>query len=358
MPRNRLILLLAAAAACSKAGAESIGGEAEAAVPVAIAPVARATVRDTTEYVATLKSRRSVALHPQVDGQVAAILVHSGDRVKRGRLLMQIDPSRELQSVSSQKATVLSKQAALAYAQREYERVETLYRGGAASRQELDLAKSALDAAGADVEALGAAVRAGEVQLHWFSIVAPEDGVVGDVPVRVGDYVNPQTELTTVDQNDRLELYVAVPVERVAQVRLGLPVELLDSSGAKLAESRIAFVSSEVDPDTQAVLLKAIVENPTGALRTSQFVRARLVWSERQGPVLPFDAVKRFNGQPFAFAAVEVDGKLVARQRPVSLGPLDEGVYPVLAGLSAGEKIVVEGAQKLHDGAPIVPAKG
>ncbi len=359
MPARRLVpLALVAAwlAACGRSGPEPAGETGEPPTTVEIAPVQLATIRDSSEYVATLKSRRSVTLRPQVDGQVGKILVKSGDVVHRGQLLMQIDPSRQFHTVSSQKANAVAKLAALGYARQEYRRVDALFKGGAASQQELDLARSALESATADSEALGAMVKESEVQLRWFSIAAPEDGVVGDIPVRVGDYVSPETKLTTVDENRQLELYVSVPVERSGDLRSGMLVQLLDADGRALADCHVGFISPQVDEDTQSVLLKAIVDNLHGELRTAQFIRARVVWSERQGPVLPFAAVKRFNGQSFAYAVKDKGGKLFAEQRPVTLGPLDGSLYPVLQGLAAGDRVVVAGAQKLHDGAPIAPA--
>ncbi len=350
-----LVALALPPVACNGAEATS-PASADAPTPVELAPVQVATIRDSSEYVATLKSRRSVTLRPQIEGQVAKILVKSGDGVKRGALLMQIDPSRQFHTVSSQKATAVSKLAALNYAKQAYQRVESLFQGGAASQQEVDLAKSALDSAMADFEALGAQVREGEVQLRYFSILAPEDGVVGDIPVREGDYVNQQTMLTTVDQNQQLELYVSVPIERTSELHAGMTIELLDSDGRALGECRAGFISPQVEEATQSVLVKATVDNLKGALRTSQFVRAKVVWSEHQGPVIPFSAVKRFNGQTFAFAAIEKDGKLAAKQRPVQLGPIDGSRYPVLGGLAAGDRVVVSGVQKVHDGSPLAIA--
>jgi multidrug efflux pump subunit AcrA (membrane-fusion protein) len=120
-----------------------------------------------------------------------------------------------------------------------------------------------------------------------------------------------------------------------------------------VGDSRVTFISPQVEESTQSVLVKATLENGAGLLRTSQFVRAKVVWSERQGPVLPITAVKHFNGQSFAFAAVQKNGKLVAEQRPVSLGPIDGAQYPLEKGLTLGDSIVVSGLQKLHDGMPI-----
>jgi RND family efflux transporter MFP subunit len=324
-------------------------------VSVEIATVAAARIRSSSDYIATLKSRHSVTLRPQVDGLLTRIAVHSGDRVTRGQLLMQIDPSRQQHTLASQKAGAVSKQAARDYAEQELVRVQKLFAIGAASQQELDQAKSARQTAEAEVDALGAQVHEDEVRLKYFSVLAPEDGVVGDIPVREGDYVSPAsgTLLTTVTENQELELYLSVPIERAGELKLGLALELTDDTGRALGESHVAYISSEVQPDTQSVLVKAAVPNQAGDLREAQFVRAKLVWSEGTGPVLPATAVKRFNGQTFAFAAVEKAGHLIAEQRPILLGPLDGAAYPIEKGLAVGESVVVAGIQKLHDGSTI-----
>lgn len=340
------------------AGCQPSGASEPQTVPpvlVEIAKVAAARIRSSSDYIATLKSRRSVTLRPQVDGLLTHIAVHSGERVKRGQLLMQIDPSRQQHTLASQKAGAVSKQAARDYAEQELVRVQRLFAIGAASQQELDQAKSARQTAEAEVDALGAQVHEDEVRLKYFSVLAPEDGVVGDIPVREGDYVSPATGtlLTTVTENHELEVYLSVPIERASDLKLGLPLELTDDTGRTLGESHVTYISSEVQPDTQSVLVKAAVPNQAGNLREAQFVRAKLVWSEGTGPVLPATAVKRFNGQTFAFAAVEKAGHLIAEQRPVLLGPLDGAAYPIEKGLAVGESVVVAGIQKLHDGSAL-----
>jgi RND family efflux transporter MFP subunit len=331
--------------------------QAQPPVLVEVAKVALASVRDTSDYLATLKSRGTVTLRPQVDGLITHIAVHSGQVVKRGALLMQIDPARQQHTLASQRAGAISKKAALDYADQELGRVQRLFAIGAASQQELDQAKSAHETTQAELEALGAQVRENEVRLQYFSVLAPEDGVVGDIPVREGDHVSTisETLLTTVTANRDLELYVSVPVEKAAGLKSGLRLELTDVTGRSIGESRVSYVSSEVQPDTQSVLVKGVIPNPTGELREAQVVHARLVWSEGQGPVLPVGAIKRFNGQAFAFAAVARDGHLIAEQRAIQLGPVDGASYPIEKGLAIGETIVVSGVQKLHDGSLIAP---
>ncbi len=349
-----LLLGSALAAGCDQTQAASSGGTPPA-VPVKLARVEATEVLDTSEYVATLRSRRSITLQPQTDGQIRRIFVRSGDAVRAGDVIMQIDPSRQEASLRSQEATRVARQAELAYARQQHDRMAALFEDGIVSRQQVDQARSTLDAAQAQFDALEAQVREQAVQLRYYRITAPAEGVVGDIPVRQGDYVTPQTRLTTIDRNERLEAYVSVPIERAADLRLGMPMLVVDRAGATLATSRVFFVSPQVDDETQSVLVKALVDNPRGSLRAEQFARARLVWSTYEAPVVPTIAVTRLNGQPFIFVAEERGGTLVARQRPVRLGRISRNDYVVRKGIEPGERVVVSGMQKLRDGAPVTP---
>jgi RND family efflux transporter MFP subunit len=351
-----LVPLLAALSltGCGQGAAQPTSGAQ--AVAVKIAGVEAKSVQEYSEYVATLKSIRSIVLHPQVDGQVRRIYVRSGERVKAGQPLIQLDDARQAALVRSQEATRLARQADLEYASQHYERMRALSDQGIVSRQQLDQAKSTLEATRASVQALEAEVREERVRLRYFTISAPVDGIVGDIPARVGAYVTPQTALTTLDQNTALEAYVSIPLERAPELKVGMPVVLVDRDGGKIADGRVYFVSPQVNTETQSVLVKTIVDNPEGRLRADQFVRARVVWSTRQGPTVPVVAVTRLNGQTFVFVAQEEKGALVARQRPVEVGEIVGQEYPVLKGLSPGDRVVVSGIQKLRDGAPIAVA--
>jgi RND family efflux transporter MFP subunit len=348
-----LPLAAAGLAACSGSEAQPRGAPP---MPVELLTLAATRVRDTTEYVATLKSRRSIVLQPLVDGQLVKIFVKSGDTVAPDQPLMQIDPQRQRAAVTSAEATRASRQATLSFAEQAFQRAERLYAGGAISQQELDQARSNFHSAKAEVDALSSQLRENVVQLDYYRIVAPAHGVVGDIPVRVGDHVTPATRLTTLDENGLLEAYVSVPVEKAAKLQLGMPIELLDAAGATLGNGQITFISPQVNEETQSVLIKTVVENSDNSLRAAQFVRARVVWTSHPGVIVPPLAVLRLNGQSFVFVAVEEKGQLVARQRPVSLGELASAGYPVLAGLKAGERVIVGGVQKLGDGVPVAPA--
>jgi RND family efflux transporter MFP subunit len=357
--RRGLVCAAAAFAALAVTGAGCSRKTASADPPPQAMQVKMVTARVgsvpvTTDYLAQLRSRHSAAINPQVEGYVTNIFVSSGDKVAAGQPLMQIDPLRQEATVDSQTATRASKEATVRLAQLQYERAQKLADAGVISKQDLDNARANLDTAKADLQSLDAQVKQEQVQLHYYKVVAPMNGVVGDVPVRVGDRVTVATLLTTVDQGGQLEAYINVPVERSNDLRLGLPVELLDAKDEVIARTQITFLSPEVNPDTQSVLAKANVENPNGRFRTAEVLRARIVWSQHEGPVVPVLAVTRINGQYFAFLA-ENDGKqLVARQRLIRVGDLLGNDYAVLDGVKPGDRLIVSGAQALADGAPVV----
>jgi RND family efflux transporter MFP subunit len=357
IPRAGAVLALAAlsGAACNR-------NQAAAAPPappptaVALAPARAIAIDDVTEYVGTLKSLRSTAIQPQIDGQITQIYVKSGDRVQQGAALMQIDPRRQQAAVLSQEAERAARDANVAYARQQHHRASELFAAGAISRQELEQAETGLRTAEAQLKALQAQLQQQEVQLRYYTVAAPTAGIIGDVPMRVGTVVTPQTLLTTIDQNETLELYVSVPIERARQLANGLPVRVFSSDGTEqLAATTIGFISPHVDDQTQSVLVKGTVRNPDGRLRSSQFVRARIIWKTADGLVVPVTAVVRVNGQFFAFVAEDGAGKLVAKQRAIKVGPIAGDAYPVLDGIKPGERVVVSGAQKLADGAPIQP---
>jgi RND family efflux transporter MFP subunit len=371
-----LAAILPLTLACSEAPGGPPGGMAFPPAAVSVEPARLVPLEDATEYVATLTSLRSTAVQPQIDGQITQIFVKSGDRVERGAPIVQIDPQRQQAAVSSQEAERQAREADVAFARQQRARADELFKAGAISRQELEQADTAQQTAEARLKALQAQVQEQQVQLRYYTVAAPTAGIVGDVPARVGNQVGTQTVLTTIDQNDTLEVQVQVPIERASELKMGLPIRILTSdSSTTIATTTVNFISPRVDNQTQSVLVKGVVQNPDGRLRSSQYVRARLVWKTSDGLVVPVTAVLRINGQFFAFVAEEA-GKggqgarggqdqtgrgappasgLVARQRAITVGPIVGDSYPVRSGISSGDRVIVSGVQRLADGAPISP---
>lgn len=322
-------------------------------MPVKTTIIGPVPITDSSEYLATLYSRHSTVLNPQVEGQITSILVRSGQHVKAGTALMQIDPLKQQATVGSQEAARAAQETNVHFAQIQFDRAQKLLDAGVTSKQEYDQAKTNLDAAQHQLQSLESQVQEQQVELHYYRVLAPTEGIVGDIPVRVGDRVTNTTKLTTVDQPGPLEVYINVPVERSKDLKIGQKVQLLDTQGNVVAESQIDFISSEVDNGTQSILAKATIKNSADTLRTSQFARARIVWRTHDGLVIPVLAVTRINGQFFAFVVTGSGKSEVAHQKVVTVGEIAGNNYVLLGGLEAGDRVVIEGGQNLVDGTPV-----
>lgn len=363
VPANALVrrcctlLLLASAVALVGCGGDSRTAAAPAGPPptgVQLAPVRSRPLEDASEYLASVVSMSSTQIKPQVTGDITKILVRSGDHVRAGTSMFQIDPRRQAATVSTQDAALAAQQSAATLARQDLERAKTLFAAGAISQQQLDQAQANATSALAQLAAQQARLEQERVTLQYYEVRAPSDGIVGDIPVRVGLHVTSDTVLTTVDRNQDLEVDVQVPLERAPDLRVGLPLRITSGQGQPLAETSIFFVSPRVDDQTQSVLVKGRLPASSG-VRSAQFVRARIVWRTTQGLTVPLLSIVRVNGQPFVFVAQEKNGKMLAEQRIVKLGDVIGNDVAVTGGLQANERIVVSGVQKLINGAPIRP---
>src|SRR6266404_6603024 len=345
---------LALAAGCGKtsAGDPQAGGGPQA-VPVQVKVAQAQNVPETTEYLSVLKSRHSANINPQVEGYITKIFVNSGDHVTAGTPLLQIDPLKQQAAVSSQEAAKAAQDANLRYAEIQLDRQRKLYAAGVVPKAEVDNAQTAFDAAVAQLKALSEQVNQQQAELRYYRVAAPMSGVVGDIPVRAGDRVGVTTLLTTVDEPGPLEAYIYVPADRARNLKLGLPVHLTDDTGMKVADTRITFLSPQVDTETQTVLAKAMLDNPRG-LRVAQQLHAQVVWSTHEGTVIPILAVTRISGQFFAFLAVKDGNNTVARQKLLKVGDTLGNDYVVLDGLKPGDHIITSGLQFLQDGMPVM----
>ncbi len=351
---SSVFILLLIAIGCGKT-TDAKGPDPVQALPVKVQVAQARRVGDYTEYLATLKSRNSSVLQPQVEGQITRILVRSGDRVQAGDPILEIDPLKQQATVNNQEAAHRARVAQMEWARKDLERRQQLAAAGVISKQDLDQAQSAYDAAKADVEALEAGVREQQVQLHYYTVKSPAAGIIGDVPVRVGDRVNNNTVLTTLDLGGELEAYISVPADMAAAVRNGTMAEIVGDEGKAVVRSRISFISPRVDPQTQLLLVKAIIPNQERRFRNEQVVHARVVWKEVERPTIPVTAVARVTGQTFAFITEDSGERAVARQKPVQLGEIVGNDYVVLQGIKPGDRIIVSGVQILADGMPVKP---
>lgn len=294
-------------------------------------------------------------------------------------------------AVEQSRANLRRQEAELKLAQTNLERTKYLVKQGAQSQQILDDRTRDLSAAQAQQDALKAALNASQKSLaaaeqrvgaarseiagqqaalkqaesrvgiasdtlDFNRVKAPIDGVVGNIIPKVGDYVAVGEQVTSITQDSALQLNISVPLEQASKLKLGLPVEILDRQGKAIAEGDINFISPRADRNSQAILVKASFNN-NGKLKDDSFARARIIWSEEPGMLIPTEAVSRIAGKNFVFVAVEQekDGKniLVAKQKPVELGEIQGQSYQVISGLQKGDRLITSGILNLTDGATI-----
>ncbi len=374
-------------------------------VPVKLSTVQSGIIEDSSEFVASIESRRSVTLVPTIQGQVTRIFARTGENVKEGVPILQIDPRTLLTPIATINTEVFAAQSQLDNArstlrsleaertasrtevklnQQEYDRYNTLASQGAAPRQikdqyanRLATSKTNLNAIEAKILAQQTSVSQAEkaiqkaqantkqqqqkqLQSQNNRITAPFAGTVGDIPVKVGDLVNTSTQLVTISQNQPLEVHIFVPIERASQLRNGMPVEVLNSQGQILGTSRVIFITPTTANKAQSVLIKALYNNTKNELRPEQFVRARVIWNQRQGVLIPTTAVSRVGGETFVYVAETAplapgkSSQLVAKQKRIKLGNTKGNNYHVVEGLQPGEQIITSGLLNLRNGDAIL----
>jgi RND family efflux transporter MFP subunit len=353
-----LFLLVAAssAAACRGNQEPASGAGGAAALPptdVMTLTLEPKPVPRASEFVATIRSLRSTTIQPQVEGFVRRIFVKAGDQVRSGQPLIQIDPDRQQASITTLESQVAAREADLAFATQQITRMKKLHQAGAVSLAELEQAETAHKNAEAQLTAVRSQIKENEVQLQYYRVIAPVAGIVGEIPVREGDRVTTATPITTIDQAEGLEAYLNVPLERAAELKPGLAVELLDDAGKVIASNPVTFIAPRADDATQSVLVKATLQRRPPGLRVMQYVKARLIFSSEPALVVPVVAVNRIAGQHFVFVAEGTGDKVVARQKPITVGTVVDDSYVVLRGLAAGERVIVSNVQKIGDGSPV-----
>ena len=396
--------------ACSTGEPEA---ETPQAVPVKLQTLEQATVIDSSEFVGTLEAQKRVAIAPRVAGRIVDIAVAEGDRVAQGQLIVQLQLEREQAQVSARVSDVNAQRAALKNAEaqlstaeaervsaaaevelqnEEFGRTRFLVAQGAQAQQQLDqvrrdreAASAALNAAQRRIEAARATVEqeratlseaqaqrtVSEQELQYNRVVAPITGTVGEIIPKPGDYVNAGDQIATLTQNDVLNLNINIPIEDAPQLRVGLPVNIINPQGEVDATGQISFISPTVNQNSQTVLAKASFSND-GRLRDEQFVKANLIWEQEPGVLVPTTSISRIGGESFVFVATQTSAQepsdeataktdssessepqLVAQQKVVQLGDIQGQNYQVISGVEAGDRVVVSGILNLSDGAPI-----
>jgi membrane fusion protein, multidrug efflux system len=355
-------LALLGVAACSK-------NDAPPAPPPPEVTVQTLAPRQTTvsvEYVAETEAFNTVEIRPRVGGLLDQQEVVEGARVKKGQVLFVIDSQPYLAARAEARAAVAQAQAAVEQSERDYERVAPLARIDAVSQQEVDAVTARRAAARASVDAAQAALKTAELNLDYTTVTSPIDGIVGRAQIRKGGLVTAySTLLTTVYDIDPMYVNFSISERRMLELqhRYGITREKPNPAAVfhvVLADGtevpgpvRLDFVDAAVDGATGTLPVRLLVENPTGELLTGQFARV-LVETDRIDDALlvPQRAVQELQGKTSLWV---LDGNDKAQVRDVRMGARIGGDWLVSEGVKAGERVVVEGMQKLKPGMQALP---
>jgi membrane fusion protein (multidrug efflux system) len=340
MPMPRTAALLAAVLALAACGGQEQGERKDAPATVTTMRIAPQPWQDRLEALGTAQANESVAIAAKASDVVTRLAFDSGQRVRAGQLLVDMN-SRE------QRADVAAAEAALRDAQQQ------LRRGSELAGQQL-IAQGQLETLRANRDAAAAALASRRAAVADRTLVAPFAGVLGLRQVSVGALVGPGTTITTLDDDSRIKLDFTLPESALAAIARGQSIDARsDAWPGVVFAGTIADIDSRIDPDTRAVTVRALLPNPDGRLRAGMLLRVAVRLPERQALVLPEIAVQQEGSQASVFRVGAGDSVALV---PVTLGSRQAGKVEVASGLKAGDRIVVEGIVKLHDGSRIVEA--
>lgn len=351
-----LPLLPLAFGACSGKGTGA-GATAPQKVAVEASSVSSGTLRQTIAVVGTLEPKWQAEVKTEYNGVVAEVRVPEWTRVKKGDVLLVFD-GREAEAVAaSARASYLQAEVAASRATREKERTEKLKEAGLATQQQVDDARTAAEAAQATLGAAKAQKDVAETRLAKTVIRAPIDGVVSMRKVNPGDFVQnmgSENTMFRIVDNRLLDLAVAVPSGKLADVKVGLPLSFAtDAVPGKTFEGHVRFVNPAADEASRTVKVFVEVPNADGVLRSGLFVKGEIVTGERANVLIaPRTAILSWDLAAKKAVLYAIEGGL-AKKRTVTTGALSGDEVEIVSGLAKGEQVVTRGGFNLRDGDPV-----
>lgn len=331
----------------------------------ALAPVqaATATSESVPRYLTglgTITAANTVTVRSRVDGQLLAIHFQEGQQVKAGDLLAEIDPSQFKVALAQAQGQLAKDRATLANAQRDLARYQQLVKTNLVSRQELDAQQALVSESAGTLKADEASVASAQLQLDWSRITAPVDGRVGLKQVDVGNQISSgdTTGIVVLTQTHPIDLVFTLPESDIATVvkaqKAGSPlrVEAWDRTNKqKLSVGNLLSLDNQIDATTGTIKLKARFNNEDDTLFPNQFVNARmLVDTQQNAVVIPTSALQMGNEGNFVWV-LNADNKV--SKHLVITGIQDSQKVVISAGLSAGDRVVTDGIDRLTEGAKV-----
>jgi multidrug efflux system membrane fusion protein len=339
------------------------GGRGRNAGPMSIVPeaVGKGDIGININALGTVTSLATVTIRTQISGYLQKIDFTEGDEVKKGDLIAQIDPRPYEATLAQAKGQLARDEAALKGAQVDLARYQGLAAQNAVPRQTLDTQVALVAQNQGTIEADKASVKSAEVNLAYCRIISPLDGRVGLRQVDQGNYVTPgdTNGIVVITQLQPISVLFTVPEDNLQAIakrlRAGavLPATALDRTGAsKIADGSLQTFDSQIDPTTGTIKLRAQFPNDDRLLYPNQFVNIRLLLDTHKD-VTTMSTAGIQRGAPGTFVYL-INADSTVSVRPVKLGVTDGDHVEVLSGLAQGDRIVIDGADKLRDGAKII----
>ena len=337
---------------------------------VQVAPVVQKDVTIYEDWIGSLDGYVNAEIRPQIEGYVLRQTYREGFVVKAGEMLFEIDPRQFQATYDQTRGTLAQYEATLANAKTTVARYRPLAAQKAISQQELDDAETREHTAQANVESARASLEKAKLDLAWTKVLSPIGGVAGVAKSQVGDLVNRQVVMTTVSQVNPIKVYFnpseqeylawvakygspEKTIKADQKLEKG-PLELILSDGSVFPHRGKPFlVGREVDVKTGTIQLAGVFPNPDNLLRPGQYGKVRVAVDVRKGAILvPQRAVNELQGS-YQVAVVGADNTVTIKV--VTLGPRDGSMWVVEKGLSPGDRIVVEGIQRVRSGMKVAP---
>src|SRR5262245_36817448 len=361
MKPQALACLLAALAfsGCGKSADEQAKTAPPPAVPVKVATVLRKDVPEILEGIGQTRGSTEVEIRARVEGFLDSVNFEEGRAVKKGDLLYEIDPKPFLAAVNKAKGGLASAKADLAKAKQDVARYKPLVEVNAVSREEYETSLSVEQANAAKVEAAQAAVESAQLDLGYTKVTSPIDGIVGKTEVKAGALVGrgQSTLLTTISNNDPIHCrfslserdYLAVARRMKEGANRRPEFEMILSDGSVHPHTgSFVFIERLIDPTTGTILVEVSFPNPERIVRPGQFARIRFPIAVRKDAILvPQRAVSELQAT-YSVGVVMPDDKVEIR--PVKPGPRLGNLWLIESGLKPGDRVIVEGLQKVRNG--------
>lgn len=325
-------------------------GATQQAVVVTIAPVVAQDFNHFIEIQGKVESESVSFVTPRAGGgQVKAVFVKRGDRVKKGQILLQLDNSLIKQSVAAATQNIETVKAQAALAKSVYEKQKNLWEQNIGSEIQLLTAKTNAEALGSQLKAAMEQLGMAKDQLAYTTVRSDVDGVAEEVNVKVGEIFMGAGQLKIVN-TDRLKLTSQVPENYAGKIKVGTDVSLIFPDLDKTMDTKLTVVGNVIDPLSRSFFVEAKL--PVNKdFRPNQLAQVKIKdYTKKNAISIPINIVQNDDKGKFVYVAATENGKLVARKRPVTIGEFYANSIEILSGINAGEQVVTEGYQSLFDG--------